>query len=201
MPVAQITDHLASGLALLIDQYKGKPRLANLLKSYLNRVQELEDAAWDVLISRLIDTAEDAQLDTLGAIVGETRTSTDDDVYRTRIRTRILANRSLGFPEDLIAVATQGFDNAAVVSLLEYYPATTLIDMIGPVDADIASIVFDFLEIARAAGTTLTLHFSSDLEEDTFAFSSDDDPEDDLDRGFGGDDPTTGDGGLWIGAF
>ena len=36
------TQHVTDALALFLDQFKDRPRLAALLTSYINRVQELE---------------------------------------------------------------------------------------------------------------------------------------------------------------
>jgi hypothetical protein len=45
-PIQYIEDHAADGLALLLEQFKGKPRLAAVLRALLASVQELDDAAW-----------------------------------------------------------------------------------------------------------------------------------------------------------
>jgi hypothetical protein len=196
----RITDHVRAGLDLLIEQYKDKPRLAGLLTSYLNRAQELEDATWEVLVDRPIDEAEGVQLDTLGKLVGQPRTTADDEVYRLRIRTRIRANRSLGNPEDIIAVATSALDGSPLL-YDEYYPASFVVEAREPLGEGLAPVVFEFLELAKAIGTEASFHFSSDEEPDTFAFSDSDESEEDEARGFSGDDGSMGPGGALIGAF
>src|SRR5688572_13994483 len=104
MALTKIADHVEQGLRLLLDQYKDKPRLTALLSSYLNRVQELEDAAWDVRIKRFVDDAVGAQLDGIGRIVGELRQGRDDVTYRLFILARIRVNLSFGHADDVIDV-------------------------------------------------------------------------------------------------
>lgn len=199
MPIAKVTDHVESGLDLLLEIYKDKPRIAALITADLNRIQELEDAAWDVLISRLIDYATNAQLDVLGKIVGQSRISADDEVYRVRIRARIRANQSLGNPRDVIEVVllALGVEKETIV-YTEHYPASFSIEYLGPVSDEVAGVVRDFIQVSKALGVKpFFLHTESD-EADTFAFASGDDFEDDSDRGFGSDDPDSPPGGEWI---
>jgi hypothetical protein len=102
--LAKITDHIDQGVALLLEQFQGKPRIAALLTSLLRQVQDVEDAAWDVLTSRLISVAADAQLDALGKLVGEPRDGRDDGGYRVAITARIAVNRSSGTGPEIVAI-------------------------------------------------------------------------------------------------
>lgn len=56
-PIAHNTDYLGEGLSLLLQQYKGKPRMEALLKSYLLEVQAAEDALWAIYADRLLQNA------------------------------------------------------------------------------------------------------------------------------------------------
>jgi len=201
MPI-QITDHVDAGLGLLLSQYQEKPRISALLTSYLSRVQELDDVAWDVLISRLLDNATGAQLAVLGKIVGQARIEDDDESYRLRIRTRIRANQSLGHPGDIIEVALLAFDvDPTDLIHTELYPSSSVVETLVPTTPETAEIAHDFFMVAKAIGTSVTTYFSDDAEEYTFAFSDTDEDVEDEARGFGGDDPEIGPGGLLIGAF
>lgn len=200
MAYEHLDDHVEAGLDLLIDHFKEKPILEAYIRSFLRRIQELEDATRDVYEGRLLDVAVGAQLDVLGRIVGQARSSEDDELFRARIRTRIRANRSHGNPEDMIEVAALA-SGSANLTYLEPYPATIYVDTLEGLSSDEAAIVHHFLRLAKPAGVALAYHYSSDDEDDSFAFSDSDNAETDTDRGFGGDDPTTGDGGRWIGAL
>jgi hypothetical protein len=109
----QVTDHEEQAYGLFLDQYAEKPRLAALLASYTQEIQELEDAIWAVRLGRFLDNAEGAQLDVIGKLVGERRDGRADNVYRILITAKIRVNWSRGRPNDVIAVVriVQGAEN------------------------------------------------------------------------------------------
>lgn len=160
MPLTKIDDHVEQGLALLLGQHKGKPRIAALLTVYLRRVQELEDAIWDVLVKRLIDSATGVELAKIGRTVGQVNEAAwDDDTYRLFIKARIRANKSNGHGDDVIDVLT--LVEAADFVLREYYPATMFVDF----DTMPAASPFILVELARrakAAGVRLQVLYGRD---------------------------------------
>jgi hypothetical protein len=97
--------HVATGKALLIEQFRKKPVIGGFLESFLSRIQDLEDEIWIVLWGWYLGNAQAGQLDDLGAIVGEGREGRDDTEYEAAIRVRIRVNRSKGRSVDVIAVA------------------------------------------------------------------------------------------------
>lgn len=105
---ARSTTQVQDGLARLIDQYRGRPKIEGILTAYLRRVQEIENALWAAYDARLLTatTPVGVHLDTLGALVGEARQGRGDDDYRAAIRIRIRANRSTGTANDVIEVAS-----------------------------------------------------------------------------------------------
>lgn len=200
MPIARVTDHVTAGLALLTQQYQDKPRLAGLVTSYLNRVQELEDAIWSSLIGRLIDNAVGVQLDTLGRIVGQPRSGAMDEPYRARIRARIRANRSNGRPDDILSISITCTGLAPEdVTLAERGYASYTVSLAAAVDYDVAAVLRDLLELASPLGVAFALKFSDYDSGETFAFASGDSPTTNAARGFAAtDSPTTAPGGRWI---
>lgn len=152
MAIARITSHAAEAIALLLEQYQDKPRLKALALSYLRRCQELDDTAWDVVIKRIIENAEGAQLDALGRLVGQQRESRVDNVYRIYILARIRINWSRGKPDDIIEVlriveATDFSVRWSGADTFEiFFPDP-------PVTA--ALILFDLANQARAAGVRI----------------------------------------------
>lgn len=200
MTIARIDDHALSGLELLLEQYKRKPRIAALIASELTQIQALEDAAWDVLIKRLIDYAVDEQLVVLGRIVGQDPIEGEnDELFRLRIRTRIRANRSLGTSNDVIAVALLALEGFATEwTYEERYPASFIVDIIDTVSAQTAQLTAEFLRLAKAPGVGFSVHYSDVADAETFAFAEGDTWEDDVVRGMSGDD-IEGPGGVWIG--
>lgn len=83
----------------------GQNTTQNTIQAQLNRLQELEDAAWFLLSCMSIDGAFGDLLDKFGAIVGESRLGRSDIDYRAGIRLRIRVNISSGRAVDIIAVA------------------------------------------------------------------------------------------------
>ena len=103
--LAPIADHVEQGRALLLEQYRGKPRLDALLAAYTRQVQKLEDAIWSVILGRMLENAAGVQLDKIGKIVGQKRLGEPDVRYRMLIQVRIAINRSSGYPDEIINVA------------------------------------------------------------------------------------------------
>lgn len=76
-----------------------------LVAALATPAQALEDALWQLLVQRTVDTAIGVQLDVIGRVVGQSRDGLGDDSYRRYIRARISVNRSRGTLGDLLGVA------------------------------------------------------------------------------------------------
>lgn len=98
------SDHAGAAVDLLLQQFKGLPLIEGMIESYANRVQELENALWDILIASDIDQAAAGQLDGLGSLVGEGRADRGDTEYRAAIRIRILINRCNGRHAEMLRI-------------------------------------------------------------------------------------------------
>lgn len=169
MKLWYIPNHVEQALALLLDQYKDKPRIAGLVKAFINRCQELEDAAWHLWISRRIENATGDQLDQIGAIVGEPRSSRPDDVYKIYVNARIRINWSQGTSDDVIAVLR--IVEPAAFRLVESYPAGFRVEYIDAPAVPVA-VLADLMAQARAAGMGGVLLDSGVAEDETFLFVS-----------------------------
>jgi len=190
------------GVALFTDQYKEKPRLEALARSYLDPCQELENVLWDVLTSRLIDNAIGKQLDTLGKLVGQPRLGYDDTTYRLYILARAKVNRSRGRVADIMAVVTLLL-GSFTYSVMELYPASFVVETDGPVDAGIvarAKAIADLIAKARSAGIGSSFHYTDEAFVGTLTFASGDTFNDGVSAHGLSDDAGTS-GGTWIGAF
>ncbi len=191
MPLVKIENHVEQGLALLLSQYRDKPRIAALLSSYLRRVQELEDATFDVLIARLIDNAVNEQLRVIGRIVGQTNEGGwDDDTYRLFIKARIRANKSNGRGDDVIDVIN--LVEAADFVLSEVYPAAMYVDFTA-VTAASPLILMELARRAKSAGVRLQLLYGDhDIGVDAFSFCTGTTELASTTEGFGLSDASTG---------
>jgi hypothetical protein len=155
--VTQVTDHAARGYALLMRALRGdRPLVAALLRALLRQTQDAEDAMW-ALLTLTLDTATGAALDQFGELLGERRDpGLSDDVYRDVLRAVILANRSGGTGNELIAIGHLLFGNLfGDFTLEESFPAGVLLEPEFAMRAPDASM--RVLRKAKAGGVKLEL--------------------------------------------
>lgn len=134
--------------------FYGKPRVASIVFAFALQLQELETATWEVLNDRILANATDAQLDTLGAIVGEARLGRTDAEYRIAISGRILTNRSNGWRSDLLRL----LDLMRPGESYDFDEGVASIDVIAHTDDhDLDRIVLPFLREAAAAGVAVNM--------------------------------------------
>lgn len=195
----KVTGHLAEGLALLTSRFRGKPAIEGLLGAWLEQVQDVEDALWQLLTETTLETAENAQLDELGAILDEPRASLTDTPYRTMLRAKALALRSNGNVPDLLALAEllipEGY------TLTQYFPAALVVEASEPTALP-ETRVLALLRLATAAGVGVhlaTAPGSPGAPADAFLFASGELPETDAAHGWS--DVLESTGGALAGAL
>jgi hypothetical protein len=126
----------------------------------IRRVQELEDAAWEVLEIYHIDNADTARLNVLGKIVGQPRFWSDDEIYRAVIRAKIAANKSRTLTDDLINVIHLAATSTAQIQIEHYSPATmAVLPYEAFEEAEIEALIF-LLPKTRALGVQMHVFFS-----------------------------------------
>lgn len=145
--------HADEGVAKLIAQLRGKPRLEGLLRSYLDQIQDLEDFYFDLYVLRSVDSAEDQQLDDLGDLVGQKRNGMQDDEYRLFVKARILANKSKGYNPTLLKII-RILNATTPIKMREYYPKAVVYEVFAP-DANPMITSRDLLQRAKASGVNL----------------------------------------------
>jgi hypothetical protein len=127
-PTEYISNHAARTVGLLIEQFRRERPLINAyITAIAKQCQEVEDALFDLLRFRSIGTANAAQLDEIGAIVGLARTG-GDDLYRSDLYFQVFLNNSNGEPETIIAAA-QRITKAMQVLYDEVSPARIIITL------------------------------------------------------------------------
>ena len=166
------TSHVEEGKAMLLEQFRDKPRLAALLGVFLGQVQAAESALWQLFSERTVDTAAGVQLDNLGTIVGETRQGLSDADYRTLIRGRIAANKSMGREGDLrdVVFACLGSDSSSVISRT-WPPAEVETEVAEPLTNINPYTMGRLLKIATAACVRIVLRWQAQAETSTFGIS------------------------------
>jgi hypothetical protein len=154
-----------------------KPRIQAVVRAFANQIQKHEQTFYDLWFRRMLDNAEDVDLDNIGAIVGEARQGWEDDEYRRYIRARIKTLRSDGRIETLIAILVLLFELDAAdlgnIDVREYYPAAIVIETIFRVTADGEYINRGFLQKAKPAGVNLQYVAWTNTFANTF-FNNDD---------------------------
>lgn len=119
-------DHTSLALSRLASQFDNSPKLRALLAAIVGPLHTIESDADDLREKRWIDTAQGAQLDGLGAIVGEPREGRSDEDYREAIRFRVFINVSKGTPPDVIR-ALDYITKSDDVQYMESWPATVML--------------------------------------------------------------------------
>ncbi len=164
--MATRVDHETEMVGRLPVQYR-KIRIEAYARVIASEIQAVEDALFDLLTLRQIDTATDATLTRIGDIVGQPRDGiTDDDVYRRLVRARIAANKSRGTPDDILRVARAVFPEPEITFDLQLLgTAAYVLVVMGPVTDELADILISLLKDATSAGVGSQL-ISSTVEED-----------------------------------
>jgi hypothetical protein len=96
--------HTEEARAFLLEQFKDKVSIRALLDSFTAQIQLVENALWQLVVDRTIDTAVGTQLDRIGEILNRERGSDTDSDYRDRLKIQILINLASGTVEDIVEV-------------------------------------------------------------------------------------------------
>ena len=152
-----------------LSQFKDLTNWERMLSLFSGFLQEAESNVYDLVISRMLDDATDAQLDQWGAVVGEGREGELDDPYRNIIKARIRANLCSGTIEDLLVIVQTlsnryeiggesffGFDMETRV--VEQYPCRITISFCTayPLSESTRQRMKRMVELARPAGVSLS---------------------------------------------
>lgn len=165
-------DHRSDGLAKLLGQFHGMPRIEAVLGAFLDQIQKIEDVLWELYTEDWIDTATGDRLDVLGAIVGEERGGATDDDYRSFIRARVRVNRSTGLLSELIEIVRLIQFDDLDVRAREYYPAALQIEPEEEVTVN-AHRVGRMLHDAAAGGVALRFVYLTAPRTESLMFDND----------------------------
>jgi hypothetical protein len=185
MTLTKTTDHVTEALEHFVEQFKGKPNLSALMTAFVNQVQDLEDACYELYTERWIDTAVGVQLDGLGAIVGEDREGRGDEEYRLAIKAQIQINFSEATPEDILTALTNF--HTGTYELIETGYAAFIARLIDAWDPDTDPSLEDFVALLNSvngAGIAAWFQYTLFDDDDTFTFASGDTEETSTTQGF-----------------
>lgn len=124
---AAVTDVRAAGLARVIQQLRGKPAFDALLTTYLDEIQAIETAAWQ-LYALAIDNSEGNALDQLGDLFDTPRPpSMTDAVFRRVLHGCVAALHASGTGNDLVRVA-RALVGSDAFAVREVFPAAVIVE-------------------------------------------------------------------------
>lgn len=169
MALSAVVDHIVRMLDNRIEEFRSAVRFSSLVSLFGQQIQDIEDGLYQLITDRTLDTAEGAQLDGIGQLVGEDRAGRTDAPYRLALRTRIALNLSQGTAEDLIAVAL-AISGGTQAELEEYFPAAFEIRVLDPVPSGTdPGTIGAFVNSAKPAGVgaTTVIHVSPPFQFDT----------------------------------
>lgn len=150
------TNVVTRGVGRLLFLFRDKPRIVALLTTYLQEVQQLQDALYAIWIDRMLRGGSFTTdiLNKIGKIVGQNREGSDNATYAILITARIASNRSDGRRETLIKIASLLVPNT-VIQFVQFNPQSMTITPLGPVSFDPYLIANSFLIPAVAGGEYL----------------------------------------------
>lgn len=173
-------DHVADAQDQVWNRFKKCPNLTNLATVTGKRFQILSNDLEDIRAVRDLDVATGANLEELGAIVGQDREGFSDFIYRTLIKAKTAANRSKGTTENLIDTALilrSGVTTDIVYT--ELFPAAVQIDFLNSLETiQHQALIAELLFLTKLSGVRLVVTFSTptpfgfDGDPDAFGFET-----------------------------
>lgn len=158
--IVHVATHVDDAVARLIGQYTDRPRLIAFITLLAKQVQDIEDAAFDVLVQSALDAAQNNELDVIGNIVGQKRNGSADAEYRVFLAARIKTNRSDGKYATLSDIAKLLLGDATVVGYREFYPSAIEMSADG-VSINSFIVWRDFLHRAKGSGKRIQFTYST----------------------------------------
>jgi hypothetical protein len=197
MLAVEINDHVAQALARFLEQYKQKPNLAGLMTAFVEQIQDLENATFDLNEGRQLFNgtsfpAVGTQLDGIGQIVGIARNGLDDMEYLVFILGKIAENFSDTTITTIVNIIKMLY-NAPDLYVKEIFPAGVAYELGSPLlDPSLFDIAKFLVENSLGAAIAIVYIATYDASS-AFRFTSVGGPQ--IGKGFGDTlDPTAGGG-------
>ncbi len=195
-----ISNYEVLAVRRLLHQYRKTVNLPKLINDLFSKeIPRQENVSVDMLTRLDIDASSDAQLDSIGELVGQERLGFSDPDYRILLKGKQAVNNSEGSINEMID-AWALLTNSPVVILVENYPHSMMLFATNEVDAGKIDLVFGLIQLAAAGGVKVS-HFGVIPADDEYALAetADDDLSpytpvisstqglgDDTDPGYGG---------------
>lgn len=149
------------------------------------QAQQVRDAFEQLRAGMRLSDAVGVQIDKNGNIVVEQRQGLDDDLYKRLVAAKVIANRSSGMTEDLIAIVRLVVDDiTATVRVINYRTANIAVRVVGIATTyPLMVLLVQLLRVAIGAGVGYVLEFALSPPSSLFRFRRYDDTFD-ADTGF-----------------
>lgn len=161
-PEAEI--FIDAALERVLEQYKEQPNIDKLLRIFVARWQSLENLLQSVLTFRLLDTATGFLLAVYGKLLAlPRRAGWSDDQWRFFLKLKIMALRSSGTMDELLAIGDRIRDfsgSTAIVRFFPEYPKGWRME-IPDVAVELRDLAAEIVAIATAAPERFVLVFYS----------------------------------------
>lgn len=149
-----------------------KPNLDAVVQAFADQVQDLEDAAYSLIMGRAIQYATGATLERIGDELNLPRpitglAATDDGAYRALLFGQIVVHTSHGEPESVLQLLR--LLGATAVVLREVYPAAIDLDYTG----DLLTTDPDTIRLLEQATAPVRLMVSQRPAGSPFGFDGD----------------------------
>jgi hypothetical protein len=117
--IVKITDHVDRMKVRLTELFASGDLWNALVEMVVGEVQDIEDAAFDLLTFRHIDDAYGALLDQWGSLLNEEREGLEDNDYRAVLRARLIADLSMARRDDFVRLLQEvtGSENITIETI------------------------------------------------------------------------------------
>jgi hypothetical protein len=128
--------------------------LTAFLRIIIEPFQDLQDAFQQLRLERWLTTAVGEQLNVIGRIVKQPRAGLDDDTYRRYLFAKVIANKSCGLIEDLIAVTKLIVNDPVARIVADNQGAACIVIRVEEVAIPhaLADVIINFLRIPTVGG-------------------------------------------------
>lgn len=155
MEAVFIPNHVEVALSQLLQQYKGKKRIEDVLSTIVEQIQDLEDGIYPLNAGRQLALAVGVQLDGLGEIIGLKRNGLDDDTYRVFLIGTIAKNYSDGTIPVIRTILALLYA-AQFTLIFETFPAEIEVQFAGSTrDPSLYAFIATLVQQALGAGIKL----------------------------------------------
>lgn len=173
MAITHITDHYALAVERLPQQFKAATRYLGWVRVYTDKIQQIEDVAWEIYFGKLLSQAPTGDLlRKIGALVGQTSMGYGDDVFLLLIQARIPTNRSKGRKRDMVRIA-KALNESPPVTAFTLPQATFYLQPSGTGTLTVSPYVQrEFYAAAIGAGVRLVYVWSPTQDTGTITWGS-----------------------------